>query len=101
MFPLSSNDTSAVGGSLDSTLLTVLFPRLSPICSPSITLLSLRFGLMKPGQYTPEPLCPALHSRGLVRFIIGHGWTRMDTDKTNGKIYRLKSCFAILRFYVA
>src|SRR5260221_14439472 len=34
ILPLSSNDTSAVGGSTEITRLTTLFPFVSPICSP-------------------------------------------------------------------
>src|SRR6266567_7088211 len=36
IFPVSSNETSTVGGSTDSTLLAVLFPVDSPSISPSI-----------------------------------------------------------------
>src|SRR5882757_9032713 len=38
IWPLSSNDTSAVGGSTESTRLTSLLPFVSLICSPSIKL---------------------------------------------------------------
>src|SRR5271170_4011071 len=36
MWPLSSNDTSAVAGSTEITRLTSLLPLVSPICSPSM-----------------------------------------------------------------
>ena len=35
MLPLSSNDTSTFGGSVDKTRLRILLPLLSPICFPS------------------------------------------------------------------
>src|ERR1017187_2619613 len=45
MWPLSSNDTSAVGGSVERTCLTSLLPLVSPICSPSMKLTSSFTGL--------------------------------------------------------
>src|SRR5580700_3390881 len=60
IWPLSSNDTSAVGGSTESTRLTSLLPLVSLIKSPSIVtpLLSVSFELLSRGvrNCTPEEL---------------------------------------------
>src|ERR1017187_1460283 len=58
IWPLSSNDTSTVGGSVERTRLTSLLPLVSPICSPSINqpLFSPGFGLGIPACAILPPL---------------------------------------------
>src|ERR1700748_199143 len=59
MVPVSSNDTSAVGGSTESTRLTSLLPLVSPILSPI-----MHAPLLSPGL---EGLCPG--ARNCTRVV--------------------------------
>src|SRR5579871_1751861 len=63
MLPVSSNDTSTVGGSTESTRLTMRFPFDSPSFSPSMVFLLFGPALLSgsPG----EPFYPTLDSPGL------------------------------------
>src|ERR1700679_2947716 len=56
--PLSSNDTSAVGGSTESTRLTSLLPLVSPILSPI-----MHAPLLSPGLECLYPGCAQLYAR--------------------------------------
>src|ERR1700722_17458877 len=58
MVPVSSNDTSAVGGSTESTRLTSLLPLVSPILSPI-----MHAPLLSPGLECLYPGCAQLYGR--------------------------------------